>query len=150
MSTSMIKHAYHSVSLPNSLSLCMFIWPSTFLHNHPPRHHDTGKGKLTWPFSAQRRQISAPRQLALHGQHKAEAGHCGNTRRWFTRTPTTLSITTHSNKGLISDIQHNDIMLNVVVLIVAICFCYAECHYAECCGASSKALFSSSLHLSVR
>jgi len=24
-----------------------------------------GKGKLMWPFSAQRRQISTPRQLAL-------------------------------------------------------------------------------------
>ena len=23
-------------------------------------------------------------------------------------------------------------MLNVVVLIVTICFCYTECHYAEC------------------
>jgi hypothetical protein len=23
-------------------------------------------------------------------------------------------------------------MLNVVVLIITICFCYAECHYAEC------------------
>jgi hypothetical protein len=63
------------IRLPLPLVIVGYRWPqqgiATFFE---------GKGKLTWLFSAQRRRISAPCQLALHGKQKAEARHCGNRR----------------------------------------------------------------------